>query len=286
MSSLLATCPKKLLETREFSVEIGDCLNDSDTAMVWRHLRGTTKLICDCDSYSNWTQFCSRIKHYSSYSGSLENSCNEYIFVYLVIQKRAWWWSLLSSNLRERIRIRLSTTLETVRTTWFQAAAINRRRKRSPAWSLLCFASDDVTGSETVYKNQYMIVCKRKFSNLYPNMPSSIVALYWEGISIKAARANSACFLDGSTSFDIISVKLTNWTEKSLEHTSLWLPSDTFRIRQVTWEVNAVISFSNWMAKLLLTWKLSNALAGMLSSNSLIMSQGPSPTPTRTIDNG
>lgn len=35
-----------------------------------------------------------------------------------------------------------------------------------------------------------------------------------------------------------------------------------------------------------LTWKLSKARAGILSSNSLIMSQGPSPTPTSTIDKG
>jgi len=35
-----------------------------------------------------------------------------------------------------------------------------------------------------------------------------------------------------------------------------------------------------------LTWKLSKALAGMLSSNSFIMSHGPSPTPTKIIDKG
>lgn len=40
------------------------------------------------------------------------------------------------------------------------------------------------------------------------------------------------------------------------------------------------------MGSPVLTWKLSNARAGMLSSNSLIMSHGPSPTPTKTIDRG
>lgn len=36
----------------------------------------------------------------------------------------------------------------------------------------------------------------------------------------------------------------------------------------------------------IITWKLSKARAGMLSSNCLMVSQGPSPTPTRTIDKG
>lgn len=45
----------------------------------------------------------------------------------------------------------------------------------------------------------------------YPNISSSSVALYCEGISIKAARANSASFLERSIFFDIISVKFTNY---------------------------------------------------------------------------
>ena len=44
----------------------------------------------------------------------------------------------------------------------------------------------------------------------YPNRPSSSVALYCEGISIRAERANSVCFLVSFTFFDIISVKFTN----------------------------------------------------------------------------
>lgn len=36
----------------------------------------------------------------------------------------------------------------------------------------------------------------------------------------------------------------------------------------------------------ILAWKLSNARAGMLSSNSFIISHGPSPTPTNMIDRG
>lgn len=47
--------------------------------------------------------------------------------------------------------------------------------------------------------------------NAYPKRPSSIVALYCEGISINAERANSVSFRDWGTDFDIISVKLTNW---------------------------------------------------------------------------
>lgn len=34
------------------------------------------------------------------------------------------------------------------------------------------------------------------------------------------------------------------------------------------------------------TWKLSKVLCGMVSSNCCMVSQGPSPTPTNTIDNG
>lgn len=43
-----------------------------------------------------------------------------------------------------------------------------------------------------------------------------------------------------------------------------------------------------WMEVIVLrlTWKLSNARDGILSSNSLIISQGPSPTPTKTIERG
>lgn len=45
----------------------------------------------------------------------------------------------------------------------------------------------------------------------YPSKLSSSVALYWDGISIKAARANSASFLEWSIFFDIMSVKFTNY---------------------------------------------------------------------------
>lgn len=34
------------------------------------------------------------------------------------------------------------------------------------------------------------------------------------------------------------------------------------------------------------TWKLSNNLDEILSSNCFIVSQGPSPTPTKTMDKG
>lgn len=50
----------------------------------------------------------------------------------------------------------------------------------------------------------------RKFIYCYPNILSSSVALYWDGISISAARANSVSFLERSIFFDIISVKFTN----------------------------------------------------------------------------
>ena len=83
-----------------------------------------------------------------------------------------------------------------------------------------------------------MFCCKQldqKFNN-----PSSLIFLYWSGISISAARAKAAC---GFLAVDITLWKSTNW-------------------------------------------KLSNFLSGRLSSNSSIISQGPSPTPTRMIDIG
>lgn len=51
----------------------------------------------------------------------------------------------------------------------------------------------------------------RQELDYYPNILSSRVALYWEGISINAARANSASFLERSIFFVIISVKFTNY---------------------------------------------------------------------------
>lgn len=61
---------------------------------------------------------------------------------------------------------------------------------------------------------------KKEVTHCYPNKPSSSVALYWAGISIKAARENSASFLDRSILFDIISVKFTNY--KSQKNALFW----------------------------------------------------------------
>lgn len=44
----------------------------------------------------------------------------------------------------------------------------------------------------------------------YPKMLSSMVALYCDGISIKAVSANSVSLHDGVVFFDMISVKFTN----------------------------------------------------------------------------
>lgn len=46
--------------------------------------------------------------------------------------------------------------------------------------------------------------------NTYPSKLSSKAALYCEGISINAARANAVSFREGGMFFDIISVKFTN----------------------------------------------------------------------------
>ena len=44
----------------------------------------------------------------------------------------------------------------------------------------------------------------------YPRSPSSFVALYWMGISMRAARAKAASFSAGFAFFAMIAVKLTN----------------------------------------------------------------------------
>jgi len=108
----------------------------------------------------------------------------------------------------------------------------------------------------------------------YPKRPSSIVALYCGGISMRAESANSVSFRDCSLFFDMISVKFTNYRKpiqktKEMEKCLRTEEGDVFkrRIKEVT-------------------WKLSKAREGMLSSNSCIMSHGPSPTPTKIIDKG
>lgn len=75
--------------------------------------------------------------------------------------------------------------------------------------------------------------------NFYPNMPSSRVALYWEGISIRAERANSVCFLDRSTFFDMISVKFTN----CIKETS---PSELRTCKNHEHIKLAIFSRTNW----------------------------------------
>lgn len=55
-------------------------------------------------------------------------------------------------------------------------------------------------------------------------MLSSNVAWYWVGISINAERENSASFLDWSTFFDMISVKLTNYKRCRKNAVSVFCP--------------------------------------------------------------
>jgi len=66
-------------------------------------------------------------------------------------------------------------------------------------------------------RNELEIFLKKRDNNaegnkskFYPSRLSSIAALYWEGISINAARANAASFREGGMFFDISSVKFTN----------------------------------------------------------------------------
>lgn len=53
-------------------------------------------------------------------------------------------------------------------------------------------------------KNAFVI------QSTYPNIPNSLVALYWIGISISAARAKAVSFSEDDVYLDMISVKLTN----------------------------------------------------------------------------
>lgn len=48
----------------------------------------------------------------------------------------------------------------------------------------------------------------------YPSMPRLIAALHWSGIFIRAAAAKAVSFSEGGAFTDIISVKLTNYTQK------------------------------------------------------------------------
>lgn len=47
----------------------------------------------------------------------------------------------------------------------------------------------------------------------YPSIPNSMVALYWKGISMRAARAKAVSFSEGLVFLDMMSVKLTNCTK-------------------------------------------------------------------------
>lgn len=85
---------------------------------------------------------------------------------------------------------------------------------RFPSWMSEAERNKQWWGESPRY-NQSGIKILFLFFWFYPKSPSSNVALYCDGISISAARANSVSFLDWDTLFDIISVKLTNWTRKS-----------------------------------------------------------------------
>lgn len=67
----------------------------------------------------------------------------------------------------------------------------------------------------------------------YPRMPSSTVALYWMGISMRAARAKAASFSAAFALLPMISVKLTNCivraTEAEDQHSMLSLGIDARR---------------------------------------------------------
>lgn len=109
-------------------------------------------------------------------------------------------------------------------------SSIDWRRKRVSIWSTSHLST---TFHENTKNNELLTNLKAKQSTskdwvlrfgYYPNIPSSNVALYWEGISIKADRANSVCFLIVFTFFVIISVKFTNYKHNqkqcfSIKHT-------------------------------------------------------------------
>lgn len=63
-------------------------------------------------------------------------------------------------------------------------------------------------------------IVKRLGTNVktYPRMPSSMVALYWMGTSMRAAKANADSFCCCVVLLDMIDVKFTNCTKQLSNH--------------------------------------------------------------------
>jgi hypothetical protein len=110
--------------------------------------------------------------------------------------------------------------------------------------------------------------------------------LYCWGISISADNANNASFCCGGKFLSIILEKFTNYNHKSDNKSVFERWHATSPLLVVKYSQLLRYSKAYWQLGLWITWKLSKLRAGILSSNCCIMSQGPSPTPTRTIDRG
>ena len=130
---------------------------------------------------------------------------------------------------------------------------------------------------------KYYYNMKKMDKKPYPSMSRSIAALYWKGISIRAAKAKSVSFFEGVTTLDIISVKLTNYKQRrhSLKVNACSIIFNlSGTIQRITLNSNLIVYYYCD------TWKLSYLRSGILSSKFFMPSQGPSPTPTRTIESG
>lgn len=66
------------------------------------------------------------------------------------------------------------------------------------------------TRTETPDQNSKELPVLQSVLGAYPSIPSSMTALYWKGISMRAAKAKAASFAEELAFLDIISVKLTN----------------------------------------------------------------------------
>lgn len=103
-----------------------------------------------------------------------------------------------------------------------QIWTVTRRGKRHPAYSILSWSTiramkgnDDLICKWIYVTHAAAIKIPQKPTTLeldsYPTMPSSCVALYWQGDFIKAAEANSTSFLELSIFFDKMPEAFTNY---------------------------------------------------------------------------
>ena len=110
----------------------------------------------------------------------------------------------------------------------------------------------------------------------YQRMPISTAALYWKGISIRAARAKAISFSVNVAFVDIISLRLTIYIQiKDIIQKSMHELYSTH-----------ICHFPLMVCCYCNTWKFCHLRARSSSPKFFMSSKGPSPTLTRTIESG